>query len=150
MPLHRFYVPKDLYTPEDKAAIAEAITNLYSGPPASLPAFYVVVLFIEFEKGNFFNSGKATDKMARITIEHVARNFPDDQARKRGFMNRYEEVIAPWTKERGINWEVTITDTDRALWDINGIAPPEPNTPEEDAWRRENRAVPLDEIKPAL
>ncbi|KAJ7042273.1 putative oxalocrotonate tautomerase [Mycena alexandri] len=75
MPLHRFFVPTGLYTPEDKAAISEAITKLYSSPPASLPPFYVVVLFIEFEKGNFFNGGKATDGMARITIEHVARNF---------------------------------------------------------------------------
>ncbi|KAJ7761675.1 putative oxalocrotonate tautomerase [Mycena metata] len=113
MPLHRFFVPTGLYTPEDKTAIAEAVTKLYSNPPISLPPSYVVVLFIELEKGNFFSGGKAIDGMARITIEHTARNFaPDDAARKRSFMDRYEKVIAPFTKNRGINWEVTVVDTD--------------------------------------
>ncbi|KAJ7779674.1 putative oxalocrotonate tautomerase [Mycena metata] len=145
MPLHRFFVPTGLYTPEDKAAISEAITQLYSNPPTSLPQFYVVVLFIELEKGNFFNGGKATDGMARITIEHVARNFAaDDAARKRGFMDRYEQVIAPFTKNRGINWEVTVVDTDPLLWNINGIAPPQGNTEAEALWRRENKAVPFE------
>ncbi|KAJ7171275.1 putative oxalocrotonate tautomerase [Mycena filopes] len=112
MPLHRFFVPNGLYTAEEKTAIAEAITNLYTSPPISLLPFYVLVLFIELEKGNFFNGGKATDGMARITIEHTARNFPEDFTKKRGFMDRYEKAIAPWTKERGINWEVTVMDTD--------------------------------------
>lgn len=31
---------------------------------------------------------------------------------KRGFMVRYEAALAPWTKGRGIDWEVQITEDD--------------------------------------
>ncbi|KAJ6464963.1 putative oxalocrotonate tautomerase [Mycena sanguinolenta] len=107
MPLHRLFVPKGLYTPADKAALAQAITAVY----ASLPAFYVVVLFVELEAHDFFVGGKATERMVRISVEHVARNFSDD-ALKRRFMDRYETALAPFTKARGIDWEVQITDCD--------------------------------------
>jgi hypothetical protein len=40
-----------------------------------LPAFYVVVLFIELEPTNYFVGGKLTERMLRIGVEHVARNF---------------------------------------------------------------------------
>jgi phenylpyruvate tautomerase PptA (4-oxalocrotonate tautomerase family) len=72
MPLHRLFVPKGLYTQADKAALAEAITAVYT---PMLPAFYVVVLFIELEPTNYFVGGKPTERMLRIGVEHVARNF---------------------------------------------------------------------------
>lgn len=75
MPLHRLFVPKGLYTQEDKAAIGKAITNIYTAPPVSLPAFYVVVLFIELEAGNIIVGGEVTERMVRIGVEHIARNF---------------------------------------------------------------------------
>ncbi|KAJ7915090.1 putative oxalocrotonate tautomerase, partial [Mycena leptocephala] len=90
--------------PADKAALAEAITQVY----ASLPPFYVIVLFIDLEPGNCFVGGKATERMVRIGVEYIARNFTDN-ARKRLFMDRYETALAPFTKARGIDWEVQIT-----------------------------------------
>ena len=75
MPLHRLFVPKDLYSAEDKTAIAQAITAVYTSAPSFLPAFYVVVLFIELEPGNFLVGGKVTERMVRISVEHIARNF---------------------------------------------------------------------------
>ncbi|KAK7052610.1 Tautomerase-3 domain-containing protein [Favolaschia claudopus] len=144
MPLHRFFVPKDLYTPADKSALAEAITEVY----AILPKFYVVVLFIELDSTNFYLAGKSSDRMVRINVEHLARNFDhSDSARKRQFMARYEAALAPFTEARGIDWEVQIVDCDRELWNINGMAPPEGNSEEEQIWRKENRAVPPEEIK---
>ncbi|KAF8208945.1 putative oxalocrotonate tautomerase [Mycena galopus ATCC 62051] len=143
MPLHRVFVPKELYTPADKAALAQAITNVY----AQLPAFYVVVLFIDLDSTNFFVGGKTTESMVRITVEHVARNFPDDAARKRGFMDHYEAALAPFTKARGIDWEIQITDCDRLLWNINGMAPPAEKSAEEEIWKQENRAVPPEEMQ---
>lgn len=77
MPLHRLFVPKGLYTPDDKEAIAAAITTVYTAPPVSLPAFYVVVLFIDLEPGNIIVGGKVTERMVRIGVEHIARNFSE-------------------------------------------------------------------------
>ncbi|KAJ7646005.1 putative oxalocrotonate tautomerase [Mycena polygramma] len=144
MPLHRFFVPKGLYTPADKAALSLAITTIYTG--VSLPAFYVVVLFIELEPGNIFVGGNATDRMVRIGIEHLARHFVNETHKHR-FMNMYETAIAPFTKARRMDWEVQVSDCDRSVWNINGMAPPEANTEGEEIWRRENRAVTLKEIE---
>ncbi|KAJ7143825.1 putative oxalocrotonate tautomerase [Mycena epipterygia] len=142
MPLHRFFTPKGLYSSEDKDAIAAAVTGVYS----ALPPFYVVVLFLELDSESLFLGGKRTDKFLRITIEHVARHFPDDQY-KRSFMDQYEQAIAPFTKGRQIDWEVSIQETERALWNENGMAPPLPNTEEENIWKRENRAVSPEEME---
>jgi hypothetical protein len=65
--------------------------------------------------------------MVRIGVEYIARNFTEyvrslnlslradahpSNARKRLFMDRYETALAPFTKARGIDWEVQITDCD--------------------------------------
>lgn len=73
MPLHRIFVPTGLYTPADKAAMAQAITDVYT----AIPPFYVVVLFIDLEPSNFFVGGKTTERMVRISVEHLARNFAE-------------------------------------------------------------------------
>ncbi|KAJ7465941.1 putative oxalocrotonate tautomerase [Mycena latifolia] len=98
MPLRRFFTPKGMYSPEDKAAIAAAVTGVYK----KIPPFYVVVLFIELDPQNFFVGGKSTDKFLRIAAEHYARNFSDDKA-KRNFMDRYEQALEPFTKRREID-----------------------------------------------
>jgi len=73
MPLHRLYVPPKLYSPDDKAAIADAITKVY----ARLPAFYVVVLFISADREDYFVGGKRSDNFVRIAVQHIARQFPE-------------------------------------------------------------------------
>ncbi|KAJ7171255.1 putative oxalocrotonate tautomerase enzyme-domain-containing protein [Mycena filopes] len=144
MPLHRFFTPRGLYTCEDKAAIAAAVTAVYT--KINIPAFYVLVLFINVDPEDFFVGAKSTDKFLRIGVEHIARNFSSDEA-KRNFMERYEKALAPFTSGRGIDWEVQITDDDRVLWNENGMAPPLAGSEEERIWKRENRAVPFAEIK---
>ncbi|KAF8208955.1 tautomerase enzyme family protein [Mycena galopus ATCC 62051] len=139
MPLHRIFVPNGLYTPADKEALAQAITNVYP----QLPPFYVVVLFIDLDSTNFFVGAKTTERMMRITVEHVARTF-NPECVKRGFMDHYEAALAPFTKARGIDWEIQVTDCDRLLWNINGMAPPAENSEEERLWKQENRAVSRD------
>ncbi|KAJ7171256.1 putative oxalocrotonate tautomerase, partial [Mycena filopes] len=106
MPLHRFFTPKGLYTRKDKVAIAAAVTDVYT--KVNIPAFYVLVLFINVEPEDFFVGGESTDKFLRIGVEHIARNFPSDES-KRTFMELYEKALAPWTAGRGIDWEVQIT-----------------------------------------
>ena len=73
MPLHRFYVPPDLYSAEDKSAIASAITKVYS----QLPAFYVVVLFITVDTESYYVGGERKDNFVRIAVQHIARRFPE-------------------------------------------------------------------------
>jgi phenylpyruvate tautomerase PptA (4-oxalocrotonate tautomerase family) len=73
MPLHRLYVPPKLYSAEEKSAIAEAITKVYS----NLPAFYVVVLFISVDKEDYYVGGRRSDNFVRISVEHIARQFAE-------------------------------------------------------------------------
>ncbi|KAJ7606646.1 putative oxalocrotonate tautomerase [Roridomyces roridus] len=147
MPLHRFFIPKGLYTASDKAAIARAVTEVYK----ILPKFYVVVLFIELdadpENSNFFVGGEPNARFVRIAVEHYARNFGDDDQRKRMFMDRYEAALEPFTKGRGIDWEVQVSDADRVLWNENGVAPPVPGSEGEKIWKQENRAVSAEEME---
>lgn len=71
MPLHRLFVPPNFYSDADKEAIADAITKCYP----MLPPFYVVVLFIDVEKKNYFVGGEHRVDFVRFCIEHIARQF---------------------------------------------------------------------------
>ncbi|KAJ7587338.1 putative oxalocrotonate tautomerase [Mycena floridula] len=140
MPLHRIYVPPDLYSDDEKAALSEAITRIYK----SLPTFYVVVIFIDVPKNNYFVGGKETDSFVRFVVHHVARHFNSDE-HKKGFMTMYQAALDPFTKEKGVDWEVQIVgDLDRALWTENGMAPPLSNTEGEELWKKLNKAVPYE------
>lgn len=75
MPLHRFYVPPDLYSADDKAKIAEAITEIYTKKLKPLPAFYVVVIFIDVKEEDYFVGGKKTQQFVRVVVDHLARQF---------------------------------------------------------------------------
>ncbi|KAK0190635.1 tautomerase enzyme family protein [Armillaria mellea] len=139
MPFHRFYVPHGLYSPCDKQSIAEAVTDVYV--KAGLPRFYVVVNFIEVSEENFYVSGKSSTDFVRISIHHIARQLPSRE-RKRDFMQRYEKAIEPFTKGRGIRWEIQIAEMDRDLWNENGINPPLGGSDGEILWRKLDRAIP--------
>lgn len=73
MPLHLYYVPKGLYTAQDKEEIAAAVTKVYS----VLPDFYVVVLFITLDPEDYFVGAKKTNQFVRIVIQHIARQFSE-------------------------------------------------------------------------
>lgn len=102
MPMHRIYTAEGVYTPTDKQALSKAITSLYT---RALPAFYVVVLFIDLPKNSFFIGGETNDKFVRFNVQHLARHF-EDKAKKLEFMRTYEEVVKPFTAGKGLDWEV--------------------------------------------
>jgi phenylpyruvate tautomerase PptA (4-oxalocrotonate tautomerase family) len=102
MPMHRIYIAEGLYTSTEKAALAKAITSLYS---PILPAFYVVVLFVDLPKDSFFISGELNDKFVRFNVQHLARQF-DANAKKLEFMKAYEQTLKPFTADKGLDWEV--------------------------------------------
>uniref|UniRef100_A0A0W0FA97 Tautomerase cis-CaaD-like domain-containing protein n=1 Tax=Moniliophthora roreri TaxID=221103 RepID=A0A0W0FA97_MONRR len=107
MPFHRWYCPPNLYTADEKKAIAAAITDVYK----RLPAFYVVVNFINVDRENFFVGGENSDRFVRISIHHLARTLHGYEE-KRAWMDKYEKAIEPWTKGKGIDWEVQIANMD--------------------------------------
>lgn len=73
MPLHRFFIPPNLYSDEDKQTLSKVITDLYA--QRGLPEFYVVVLFIEIPRNGYFVGGRATDNFVRVVVHHLARQF---------------------------------------------------------------------------
>ncbi|KAK0192905.1 putative oxalocrotonate tautomerase [Armillaria mellea] len=141
MPLHRFFIPSNLYSDEDKQTLSKAITDLYV--KIGLPEFYVVVLFIEVPRHGYFVGGKATDNFVRVVVHHLAKQFAADNDKTR-FMDTYEQTIAPFTKARGVDWEVEVIDSDPQLWRENGIVPPHVahNAEIELLWAKENRPIP--------
>ncbi|KAK0190422.1 putative oxalocrotonate tautomerase [Armillaria mellea] len=136
MPLHRFYTPVGFYSKEDKAALVKAVQQTYP----LLPKFYVVVIFIEVDKENFYVGAEATDNFVRVVVHHMAARFrPRSDEYKKVFMEKYEKALEPFIKARGADWEIQIAEMDRRLWGINGINPPPRNSEAEALWITENR-----------
>ncbi|KAK0499540.1 putative oxalocrotonate tautomerase [Armillaria luteobubalina] len=133
MPLHRFYTPIGFYSKEDKAAIVKAVQQTYP----HLPKFYVVVIFIEVDKENFYVGAQSTDNFVRVVVHHMATRYSDEY--KKVFMEKYEKALEPFVKARGADWEIQVAEMDRCLWGINGINPPPRNSEAEALWIKENR-----------
>ena len=104
--MHRIYTAQGLYTPAEKHALAKGITGIYGRPAVGLPAFYVVVLFIDLPKDSYFIGGEPNDAFVRFNVQHIARHFNRDQ--KLEFMRAYEEIIKPFTANKGLDWEVRL------------------------------------------
>ncbi|KAJ4482017.1 putative oxalocrotonate tautomerase [Lentinula aciculospora] len=138
MPFHRFYCSANLYTKEEKQAIARSITNLYALVP--LPRFYVVVNFIEVGQDDCYVSGEQHAKFLRIHVQHLARNLQTVEE-KRVFLANYEKAIAPYTKDKGIDWELQVSNEDPAFWNWNGISPPPFGSEPFQMWMKVNKPV---------
>ncbi|ESK83932.1 4-oxalocrotonate tautomerase [Moniliophthora roreri MCA 2997] len=137
MPFYRYFVPRGLYTLEEKQALAKALADVYS----RLPPFYIAISFIEIEDGDFYVGGKSSNSFVRICVDHLAYHH-EDEAAKRAFMDRCEKAIAPWTKDKGIDWEIHISLEDPVLWNVNGLRPPRLGSEALELWRKEGRPVP--------
>ncbi|KAJ1303051.1 hypothetical protein OPQ81_011252 [Rhizoctonia solani] len=141
MPMHRIYTTSGLYSPAEKKALAQAITNIYQR--LGLPAFYVLVFFIDLSKDSFFIGGETNDNFVRFNIQHIARAFPD-KASKLGFMRAYEAAVKPFTADKGVDWEINVDEADPLTWNENGMSPPAPGSDGEKLWIKLNKAVPFE------
>jgi phenylpyruvate tautomerase PptA (4-oxalocrotonate tautomerase family) len=140
MPLWKVYHPVDAFTPEDKKGIAQAITNVYG---RVMPRFYVGVIFQEVKEDSCYVGGEPHGKFVRIWIDHIARAFaPEDSERKAGFMRRVNQLLEPYIKDRGFDWELHVDETPFDLWTIQGLFPPREGTEDEKRWMAENRPSP--------
>jgi phenylpyruvate tautomerase PptA (4-oxalocrotonate tautomerase family) len=135
MPLWKIYHPPGAFSAEDKQALAERVTGLYR----ILPKFYVGVVFQAVEPDSFYVGGEPRDDFVRIWVDHSARTLPDDDAVKARWIAMCDEAIAPYVRDRGLDWEFHIDETPFDLWSIQGIRPPFADSETEKRWRAENR-----------
>ncbi|MCP9626543.1 tautomerase family protein [Rhodopseudomonas palustris] len=139
MPLWKIYHPPGSFSAADKKALSERITECYRG----LPKFYVIVVFQEVAADSFYKGGEAVNNFVRIWVDHIARSFaPDAKAQKAKWLSWAEKALAPYIKDRGLDWEIHIDETPFDLWQVQGIAPPPANSEMEKVWVQENRPVP--------
>ena len=139
MPLWKIYHPVGAFSLEDKKGLSEAITALYA---RGLPKFYVGVVFQEVAADSFFIGGECVDNFVRIWIDHIARTMPTAEIRAK-FIEMVDAALAPYVRDRGLNWEYHIDETSYELWSIQGYRPPLPGTEDEIRWRSENRPSPV-------
>lgn len=91
MPLWKVYHPAGAYTPADKQAFAETMTEIYA---RFMPRFYVNVLFHEVDEDKLFIGGKPRNNFVRLKMAHIAREFPSEEGSRR-FIDAVNRLIAP-------------------------------------------------------
>jgi phenylpyruvate tautomerase PptA (4-oxalocrotonate tautomerase family) len=137
MPLWKVYHPVGAFTAEDKKALAKRVTDVYASVP--IPKFYVVFIFEEIAKDSCFVGGEVHDRFIRFKIDQIARTVPGPVLRE-WWIRTLDAVIAPFVKDRGYDWEVSIDETPCDLWSLQGeLAPPFESVAEK-RWVKENRA----------
>ncbi|KAG2187542.1 hypothetical protein INT44_005231 [Umbelopsis vinacea] len=140
MPLHRFYYAQGLFSAQDKQEITDRITKNYTD--LNLPAFYVIVVFIEVPEDSIFIGGKPATNFVRVVSQHLSRTM-DSYEGKQAILDFLEAAFAPYVKDRGLDWEIHVEEHERELWRTQGINPPLPNTDAEKLWAKENKAIPF-------
>ncbi len=135
MPLWQIFHPADAYTAEDKKEFSNRICSLYQMVP--IPKIYVVVVFTPVPEDSYYVGGEPHGKFVRFKIDQMARTIPGPVLRS-WWMRRIEEIIAPWVKERGFEWEVQIAEPPSDLWTMNGFIPPPFNSVAEKRWIADN------------
>ena len=135
MPLWKVYHPENAFTDDDKTAIAQHITALYT---SDLPPFYVAIIFEAVPKNAFYMGGKQTDTFVRISVDHIAKQIKDEETKQK-FLAAVAHILAPYVADRGLRWEMHVDETPFGLWTIQGLRPPVPGTPESEKWRKEDK-----------
>jgi phenylpyruvate tautomerase PptA (4-oxalocrotonate tautomerase family) len=137
MPLWKVYHPVGAFSAEDKNILSKRVTDVYAKVP--IPRFYVVFIFEEIAKGSCFVGGEQHDKFVRFKVDHIARTLPGPVYRE-WWMRTLDEAIAPFVKDKGYDWEISVDETPCDLWSLQGeLAPPFESVAEK-KWVKENKA----------
>lgn len=139
MPLWKIYHPVGAYSAQDKADFAETITDLYAQVP--IPRFYVVTIFTEVAADSYYVGGKSHGNFVRFKVDHMARTLPTKSLRE-WWIKTADQLIVPWVKDRGFDWEITIDELPADLWSLQGEVPPPFESVGEQRWVKENKASP--------
>lgn len=172
MPHWQIYHTPDAFQDDaHKHALTKAITSHYTREGVAMPAFYVVVDFIQVPHSSHFVGGEQASSRGkpfiRIAIAHIHINLPKDETVYKSVTDDIDRLIKPYIEDKGYDWEYHIEETERLLWKINGLAPPEVRlsarcvmvwsctnviqwkSEDEKVWRHESRAVPPNEMDEA-
>ena len=114
MPMWIVHAPEGVYSTEDKKNITGIITQFYVDTVA-LPRFYVVVRFDEYPVDSMWVGGELVNDFVRIVVDHIARQM-DDPAIRELCMSMMCEMLAPFTKDRGLRSEIHLDETAMDLW----------------------------------
>jgi phenylpyruvate tautomerase PptA (4-oxalocrotonate tautomerase family) len=131
MPLWKVY--------QDKKEFAEKVTEMYSRSP--IPKFYVVMIFEEVAADSVYVGGVSNGKFVRFKLDHMARTLPTPILRE-WWVKAVDQLIAPFVRDRGYDWEVTIDELPADLWSLQGEIPPPFESHAEKRWVKENQASP--------
>ena len=137
MPLWKVYHPVGAYSAKDKKEFAEKVTEMYSRIP--IPKFYVVMIFEEVAADQVYVGGASHGKFVRFKLDHMARTLPGPILRE-WWVKAVDQLIAPFVRDRGYDWEVTIDELPADLWSLQGEIPPPFESHAEKRWVKENRA----------
>src|SRR5262249_59456840 len=121
MPLWKVYHPVGAFTAEDKKTLATKVTELYAKIP--IPKFYVVFIFEEIAKDSCFVGGEPHNTFVRFKIDQMARTTPGPVIRE-WWIRTLDEVIAPFVRDRGYDWEITVDELPFDLWSLQDELPP--------------------------
>ncbi|TVY31404.1 hypothetical protein LSUB1_G008166, partial [Lachnellula subtilissima] len=106
-------------------------TSIYKS--VGLPAFYVQVVFTEVPPHSLFVGGEVHPKYANIQINHIARSIRRPEDKKR-FLDNLDIVFTRLFEGKGAGWEYFVGETERDMWKINGIYPPDEGSAMEKKW----------------
>ncbi|PWY82734.1 hypothetical protein BO83DRAFT_454733 [Aspergillus eucalypticola CBS 122712] len=154
MPLWQIYHPPTTFTnPTTKHSFARDTTKFYTD--LGLPAFYVVVNFIQTQPDDVYVGGTPKDPsddkpFVRIVITHIALHVPDSDAAYARTTSRLDSVMKPHLLDKGYDFEYHVDETDRRLWKINALVPPPFGSEGERVWIREGRAVEYEGISSSI
>lgn len=142
MPLWKIYhTPGTFASAASKKALADAITNFYV-TRTGMPAFYVGAIFLPTGESTLYIGGEARDAsnpFVRLEVEQIHIRLPDEDAAYKRTLEGLCEMLRPHLE--GVSWEMHIDQTDRRLWAIDGIAPPDWRSEEEGRWREAGRPL---------
>ena len=131
-----------------KAALVKDIVSMYTS--IGLPAFYVVTQFKPLAMDDYWqgedrvaDGSQEKRHFVRFVITHIAVRLPDQDEVYRKVTSKIDAIISPYMKEN-VDWEYHVAETERRLWKVNGMVPPQHESEQEKVWAKENRAVPYD------
>lgn len=156
MPLWQLFTPKGAFTSEEKADLANKITDIYSGPESeqtigiTLPRFYTSVVFHEFSSDSFFVGGEPRDRFIQIEVVHIARTT-EQVAEMIGtsveellgkYFAQVDNSLKPYIADRRYECEFHVETAPFETWRIDGLTPPPPYSEAELRWAKDNKSSP--------
>ena len=138
MPLWKIQHSPNLFSLSEKETISKAATSLYKS--IGLPAFYVQVVFSEVPPESLFVGGDAHTKYANIEVHHIARSVRGAE-NKKVFLDNVDAIFTRLFEKKGMSWEYFVSESERDMWKINGIYPPDAGSALEKKWAELNRPV---------